>query len=375
MTSTDGRRCAACGLTIGRNTGRGRPRKWCVGCRAPVNSGAKANRTLRCQRCEGPMARTRGSFPQGQATCQSCRRVLADEMRAVSYGACGWCDKPLYLRKGDMARRKFCSIACGRRTPGDRKQKALTRSRERHLRHAETWDGITDAEIFDRDGWRCMVNGCQRRKIDPTKRFPHPQSPSIDHVIPLSHGGGDVAANKRAAHLRCNVARGNRGGGEQLMLLGSLRDAPLPPRVVGDLPRASRSDTAGWPQQRVVHIRYYECKYCGVLSYTRSARRTRTRCSSPACYRLYKRETQGQRVKRRAKGLKALALHEAGESWSAIAVKLGYGNGTGASKAARLAASSLGVEVRYANYYRTRAGRGSSAGSSGVVAQGLREAV
>ena len=34
--------------------------------------------------------------------------------------------------------------------------------------------------------------------------------PSADHVIPRSRGGDDSIENLRPAHLRCNMARGNR---------------------------------------------------------------------------------------------------------------------------------------------------------------------
>jgi 5-methylcytosine-specific restriction endonuclease McrA len=62
-------------------------------------------------------------------------------------------------------------------------------------------------EIFERDGWRC---GICSELLDPSAFFPHPQSPSIDHIVPLSKGGEHSRANVRAAHLRCNVRRGNR---------------------------------------------------------------------------------------------------------------------------------------------------------------------
>jgi hypothetical protein len=38
--------------------------------------------------------------------------------------------------------------------------------------------------------------------------------------MPLSEGGDDTAVNKRAAHLACNQQRSNRGGNEQLALIG-----------------------------------------------------------------------------------------------------------------------------------------------------------
>jgi len=90
-------------------------------------------------------------------------------------------------------------------------------SRIRRQRHAETWDGVTDAQIMDRDRWRCGICG---KRIGKTFRYPHPRSKSIDHIVPISEGGDDTAANKRAAHLCCNQARGNQGGNEQVALFG-----------------------------------------------------------------------------------------------------------------------------------------------------------
>ena len=40
--------------------------------------------------------------------------------------------------------------------------------------------------------------------------WPHPMSPSIDHVVPVSLGGTDDLTNLRLTHLACNVRRGNR---------------------------------------------------------------------------------------------------------------------------------------------------------------------
>jgi 5-methylcytosine-specific restriction endonuclease McrA len=55
----------------------------------------------------------------------------------------------------------------------------------------------------------CWICGQQIHLSLPAR---HPMSYSIDHVIPL-HIAPDLAldrGNLRAAHLRCNVIRGNR---------------------------------------------------------------------------------------------------------------------------------------------------------------------
>lgn len=56
------------------------------------------------------------------------------------------------------------------------------------------------------DCWLCG------RVIDPRVVYPDPWSGSVDHVVPLSRGGDPLArGNCRAAHLRCNQRRNNRG--------------------------------------------------------------------------------------------------------------------------------------------------------------------
>jgi 5-methylcytosine-specific restriction endonuclease McrA len=64
---------------------------------------------------------------------------------------------------------------------------------------------FTRTEIGDRDDWTCGICGLP---VDKTLRFPDRQSPSLDHVIPLSLGGHHTQANSRIAHWICNVRRG-----------------------------------------------------------------------------------------------------------------------------------------------------------------------
>ncbi|MBM0237734.1 HNH endonuclease [Micromonospora sp. ATA32] len=84
------------------------------------------------------------------------------------------------------------------------------------LRNADA-ESFSAREIFIRDRWKCGICG---RKINPKLKHPHPRSSSLDHIVPISRGGGHVRTNVRASHLACNLLRGNRGGNEQLMLIG-----------------------------------------------------------------------------------------------------------------------------------------------------------
>ena len=113
--------------------------------------------------------------------------------------------------------------------------------RNRHRRKARpggeaTYDGVTDFKIYSRDFWSCQMPEClcpEGRAIDPAS-FQHkrqgetggPWRASVDHIIPLSEGGWDIAANKRAAHQLCNEAAQEHYPREYALLLAAGEDAP-----------------------------------------------------------------------------------------------------------------------------------------------------
>jgi 5-methylcytosine-specific restriction endonuclease McrA len=71
-------------------------------------------------------------------------------------------------------------------------------------------------EIYKRDGWICQL--C-KKKVNKRFTYPNPWSASIDHIIPLSKGGGHSRDNVQMAHLICNK-KAFTGGVKQLLLLG-----------------------------------------------------------------------------------------------------------------------------------------------------------
>lgn len=78
-------------------------------------------------------------------------------------------------------------------------------NRRRAAQRTSTAENVSPLEIFIRDGWRCWL--C-RLPVDAQAPSRSPLSASLDHVIPLSRGGGHTRSNLRCAHLRCNLSKG-----------------------------------------------------------------------------------------------------------------------------------------------------------------------
>lgn len=86
-------------------------------------------------------------------------------------------------------------------------EKALDQVHRRRARKKGNGDfeEFTRQEIGDRDGWVCGI--CDN-EIDRALVFPDWWSQSLDHVVPLVHGGPHNRANARITHLICNIRRG-----------------------------------------------------------------------------------------------------------------------------------------------------------------------
>lgn len=87
--------------------------------------------------------------------------------------------------------RKRCGVEC--------KDAAFYRKRKRPWRTLAT-------QVHARDRFTCWLCG---EGTSPTWSKSDPLSPTLDHVIPRSMGGGDSIDNLRTAHWVCNSVRGN----------------------------------------------------------------------------------------------------------------------------------------------------------------------
>lgn len=69
-------------------------------------------------------------------------------------------------------------------------------------------ESFDPSEIYARDRFTCRLCG---RKLAVGKVAPHPDSPSLDHILPISQGGKHERTNVQAAHFMCNALRQDRG--------------------------------------------------------------------------------------------------------------------------------------------------------------------
>jgi len=126
---------------------------------------------------------------------------------------CKECGKKCVTEYGDK-RSAFCSKNCAARHDG---RKYGRNHRQRAKRAGVDYEPIDVADIYQRDGWKCGICG---GRIDRRTKAPHPRSASLDHIVPLSKGGGHVRRNVQAVHLACNTLKGNDAVGSQLLLIG-----------------------------------------------------------------------------------------------------------------------------------------------------------
>jgi hypothetical protein len=173
--------------------------------------------------------------------CHACRKQLREvsgRLRGVEAAS----NRPKCAKSGCEGQalgrnRKFCAEHEPSKT-----QRVRNQNRTKRLRY-KTWDGVPDREIYERDDWMCQLGSwCKHPGVPIDRKAPKTAclAPNIDHIIPFSRGGADVALNKRAAHASCNMGRNNKlSVGERLfmqthpeLMLTDEQIRALPPRLV-----------------------------------------------------------------------------------------------------------------------------------------------
>jgi hypothetical protein len=91
--------------------------------------------------------------------------------------------------------------------------------KNRCIRYGCHYESFPRKLILDRDGWVCQMCGCDLlhkwTKVGQSET-PHPRSPTIDHIVPLSYGPsgpGHRPDNVQAACWECNIRKSDSFAG------------------------------------------------------------------------------------------------------------------------------------------------------------------
>jgi len=107
-------------------------------------------------------------------------------------------------------RRKTCSVKCLKKLSDHGKP------RKRARKHGVDYEPVVVVSVFNRDGWTCQICGVKTPSAAKGKNKPN--SPELDHRVPISKGGGHTYDNVQCACRKCNGAKGNRNEAGQMPL-------------------------------------------------------------------------------------------------------------------------------------------------------------
>jgi hypothetical protein len=225
--TTRWRYCTACIPHVRRERQRHQPsrkkRRVCPACGRAMRIGsarcqkcARSRQLAACPRCgkefwpwaNGSHARQFCSGTCAASAMATLRWPRLNQQRETprprAVTSCAWCGATF---KGSTTRQKFCSVRCNN----------IAKKKRRQARLREGGNPPSLAEIFLRDRGICQL--C-RRRVSRTRKWPHPLSASLDHIVPVSERPWDDARNIQLAHLRCNIRKQARRCGSQLRLIG-----------------------------------------------------------------------------------------------------------------------------------------------------------
>jgi 5-methylcytosine-specific restriction endonuclease McrA len=182
----------------------------CSACGSSVYRGPSSCPEIVCQPCRRgrPSYWPPSSWKAEQRTCPICEVVFLQQRCGQRYCT---------IRCRNRRARNYTKAGLEQRRQYDRTRSPLVNHRKRARKRNAPSEPYTLAEIAKRDRYHC---GICRKRVAMTKVVAHPKAPTIDHRVPLAAGGDDTKANVQLAHYRCNVSKGDRGGGEQLWLIG-----------------------------------------------------------------------------------------------------------------------------------------------------------
>jgi len=233
--------CVVCGVEFGGVAAPLHDR--CGQCRL-------AAKTHTCARCGNEFVRGKSPKDASKYCSHQCYiqsiLVAAKPRPEVTEQFCRVCGKPIspssparycsrdcrlakqrIEHKRQLAQRRWSCGRCGRTWLGHKatfcaecriidsqENKRASRARRKAIKRGATSETfgrkITLERLIERDGIRCAICG---RNTDADAHHLSDAYPSVDHIVPSSHGGAHSWTNVRVAHRGCNSRRQNNPSG------------------------------------------------------------------------------------------------------------------------------------------------------------------
>lgn len=193
----------------------GRERKVCFDCAPKPTKGPRKPTKYRsatpavCE-ADGCGAAYTKRLPSERFCSDRCRlrvhaRKVQERRRNSDPRPCRWCGDSFVPEYGSL-RIAYCTLDC--KAKAKRKLRSGSSHRRRAARFGCRYEPVSKRKVFERDGWRCYLCGCETPKeLSGTK---DPRAPELEHVVPLSKRGPHSYDNVRCACRSCNRRKGAR---------------------------------------------------------------------------------------------------------------------------------------------------------------------
>lgn len=191
-------RCAECQVVVDVKN-RGVRKYYCPPCLAARNRECNTRYVERLRASSEVLEEREVRRKTRLAPCTVCNGVAQQDERHARFTTT--CSTECF-REESRRRRAIWNAQ-------NRAERAAAMRRRRTRKRAVSIEKVDAFGLWHRDEGCCGLCG---DLIDLDLRYPHPDSLSIDHVIPLSKDGDHTWENTQPAHLTCNRHKGARVG-------------------------------------------------------------------------------------------------------------------------------------------------------------------
>lgn len=192
--------------------------KHCQDCgeEIPVKCFGDTNRVF-CSSCLGKAKRKKDCLkPQKKKKWKPKKdrlmRPIYDELIAVGSKHCTRCNSRFPVFNDHDCKRLYCESCKGElaREKSRLKAKKSGTHRRRAKKFNVPSETVDRIQVFQRDEYKCWICGKKTLSdfaLSEGSNCPHPDSPTLDHVIPLSKGGPHSYSNTKCACFLCNCLK------------------------------------------------------------------------------------------------------------------------------------------------------------------------